>query len=186
MDSTPVSLLQRLRQPAAEDAWARFVDLYTPMLYTLACRVSLQEPDAADLVQDVLTTLVQELPGFDYNRHQSFRAWLRTILLNKWRNSRRRRPGSPIQDAAQVADGNGDPALELAEAEYRQHLAGRALELIQAEFQPTTWKACWEYVVCDRPAADVARELGITINAVYLAKSRVLARLRRELEGLLD
>jgi len=63
---------------------------------------------------------------------------------------------------------------------------GRALELMRADFQPVTWQACWEFVVRDRPAAEVAAELGITINTVYLAKSRVLRRLREELAGLLD
>lgn len=79
-----------------------------------------------------------------------------------------------------------DPLTELAEAEYRCHLVHRALELMQAEFQTVTWKACWECVVRDRTAAEVAAELGITVNAVYLAKSRVLRRLREELQGLLD
>jgi len=60
----------------------------------------------------------------------------------------------------------------------------RALCLMQADFQPATWKACWAYVVEDRPAANIAAELGITINAVHLAKARVLRRLRHELEGL--
>jgi RNA polymerase sigma-70 factor (ECF subfamily) len=91
---------------------------------------------------------------------------------------------------------NGEAALaELAspaetngpdEVEYRQQLVGRALKLMQTEFQPATWKACWECVVMDRPAADVARELGITLNAVYLAKSRVLRRLHQELDGLIE
>jgi RNA polymerase sigma-70 factor (ECF subfamily) len=72
------------------------------------------------------------------------------------------------------------------EAEYRQHLARRALELMQAEFPPATWKACWEVVVAGRPAAEVAAELAISIDSVYAAKSRVLRRLRQELAGLLD
>jgi RNA polymerase sigma-70 factor (ECF subfamily) len=76
--------------------------------------------------------------------------------------------------------------ITLSEAEFQQHLAIRALELMKAEFQPTTWKACWEHVVCDRDPAEVAKELGITVNAVYLAKSRVLRRLRQELAGMLD
>ncbi len=72
------------------------------------------------------------------------------------------------------------------EAEYRELLVARALELMQDEFQPATWKACWEVVVAGRPAAEVAAELGLTIGAVYAAKSRVLRRLRRELDGLLE
>ena len=73
-----------------------------------------------------------------------------------------------------------------AEVEYQQYVTRRALELMQSEFQPTTWKAFWENVVNERPAADVAAELGLTENAVYLAKGRVLRRLRQELAGLLD
>ena len=76
--------------------------------------------------------------------------------------------------------------LEIEEEEYRRYLVRRALGLMQAEFEPATWKACWEFVVHDRPAAEVAAELGLSVNAVYLAKSRVLRRLRAELRGLLD
>ena len=85
----------------------------------------------------------------------------------------------------QNKSGTGE-AVELEEAEYRQHLVARAVELMQAEFEPATWQACWMLTALDRPAAEVADKLGVSVNAVYLAKSRVLARLRRELEGLLD
>src|SRR5438552_17277524 len=81
MYTTPVSLLERLHQPAADEAWQRFVKLYTPLLYHWACRVGLQGADAADLVQDVLTLLVQKLPEFKYDSQKSFRAWLRTVML---------------------------------------------------------------------------------------------------------
>jgi RNA polymerase sigma-70 factor (ECF subfamily) len=79
-----------------------------------------------------------------------------------------------------------DTAQAFWETEYRQMLAARALEIMRAEFEPATWQACWETVVSGRPAAEVASELGLTTNAVYLARSRVLRRLRCELQGLLD
>jgi RNA polymerase sigma-70 factor (ECF subfamily) len=188
MHTTSVSLLERLRLPDADVAWERFVNLYTPLLFYWARRVGLQESDAADLVQDVFATLVQKLPEFHYDRSQSFRSWLHTVLLNKWRKLRRRQPSLPQPGDASLASlaNPDDEFVELEEAEFRQHLFVRALQLMQADFQPTTWKACWEHVVCDRPAAEVARELQITVNAVYLAQSRVLRRLRQELEGLLD
>jgi RNA polymerase sigma-70 factor (ECF subfamily) len=72
------------------------------------------------------------------------------------------------------------------DAAYRRQVVGHALEVMQAEFQPTTWKACWELVDCDRPAAEVAAEPGISENAVSIARCRVLRRLRRELEGLIE
>jgi RNA polymerase sigma-70 factor (ECF subfamily) len=182
---TSASLLEQLRSPTAAPAWQRFVDLYTPLLYSWASRQGLGDADAADLVQEVLMVLVQKLPEFTYDRSKSFRGWLRTILINKAHNYQRRPPGQPLKDGgANLPDPNAMD--ELAEAEYRQYLVQRALQIMQADFQPATWKAFWEYVVCNRPAEEVARELGLSANAVYLAKSRVLGRLRQELDGLLD
>jgi RNA polymerase sigma-70 factor (ECF subfamily) len=188
MDTTPVSLLERLRQRAEPAAWARFVELYTPVLLAWAGRLGLQAQDAADLVQEVFTVLVRKLPEFRYDRRQSFRKWLHTVTLNKWRDACRRRAVLPLEPRGDVLRdlAAAGPADAVAEAEYRQHLVSRALELMQKDFQPTTWKACWESVINGRPPAEVALELGITVNAVHLAKGRVLRRLRAELDGLLD
>jgi RNA polymerase sigma-70 factor (ECF subfamily) len=181
---TPASLLERLRDPAEQRAWVRFVDLYTPFLYAWARRTGCPEADAADLVQEVFLVLIRKLPEFTYDRHRSFRGWLRTITLNKWRDRQRCR-GLPLEPgAAALADVAGPDGDTFSEAEYRQYLVGRALEVMRADFHPTTWRACWECIVSDRPAADVAAELGISVAAVYAAKSRVLRRLRQELDGL--
>jgi RNA polymerase sigma-70 factor, ECF subfamily len=188
MDTTNVSLLERLKLPMDQQSWSRFVDLYTPMIYSWARQVGLQASDAADLVQEVFALLVQKMPEFTYDRHKSFRAWLRTVTLNKWRDHQRRLAARPHQltgtGLVDVADSDAEGSF--SEAEYRQQLVARALELMQDEFKPTTWKACWEFVVAGRPAAEVARALGISENAVHLAKGRVLRRLRKELAGLLD
>jgi len=186
MDSTPASLLERLRQPDQQSAWTRFVQLYTPLLLRWTRRLGLRDEDAADLVQDVLTLLVRKLPEFRYDGRKSFRAWLRTVTLNCWR-TRCRRVELPREAHPPDLDGlpGHDDVDLLSETEYRQWLVGRALKLMQAEFQPTTWKACWECVVSGRSAAEVAAELGIGVGAVYMAKSRVLSRLRQELTDLL-
>jgi RNA polymerase sigma-70 factor (ECF subfamily) len=188
MDRTPASLLERLQVAPDEQAWVRLVDLYTPLLYGWTRRLGLPAQDAGDLVQDVLTVLVQKLPEFTYDRHKRFRGWLWTILLNKWRDIRRRERAAPVvadnPSLSDLADPNEPQALD--EAEYRHYLVGRALDLMRSEFQPTTWQACWEYVVVGRPAAEVAAQLGTSVAAIYVAKSRVLSRLRRELDGLLD
>ncbi len=185
--TTPFSLLQRLRQPAPQDAWKRFVDLYTPLLCYWARRLGLKDQDAADLVQEVFAVLVVKLPEFTYDPSKSFRSWLRTVTHNKWREKHRRASLS----VGAFADGQDEPAVpDPAEAfwegEYQQHLTTRALELMQADFKPATWKACWEVVANDRPAAEVAAELGLTVGAVHAARFRVLARLRQELQGLVD
>jgi RNA polymerase sigma-70 factor (ECF subfamily) len=87
---TPLTLLERLRQPNQPDAWARFVELYTPLLLYWARRRGLSAPDAADLVQEVFVLLVQKLPEFRHDGVRTFRGWLRTLTLNKWRDRMRR------------------------------------------------------------------------------------------------
>jgi RNA polymerase sigma-70 factor (ECF subfamily) len=188
MDTTPASLLERLRQPNAPEAWEHFVKLYTPLLGRWAQRLGLQGQDAADLVQEVFLVLVRKLGDFQYNPQQRFRGWLWTITLNKHRELGRRRSLPMTPDSADIlAELPGrDDRDAIDEAEYRHCLVQQGLQLIKDEFQPTTWQAFWQCAVAERRAAEVANELGLSENAVYLAKGRVLRRLRRELEGLLD
>jgi len=188
VDTTSLSLLERLKLPVDQKAWSRFVQLYTPLIYSWSRQLGLRDPDAADLVQDVFAQLVRNMPAFTYDARGSFRSWLKTVTVNKWRDHCRRRAVRPWEvSSAQIAQATEEtPELAIDEAEYCAYLVARALELIQSEFQPTTWKACWEFVVEDRPAAEVAQMLGISENAVYLAKGRVLRRLREELAGLLS
>jgi RNA polymerase sigma-70 factor, ECF subfamily len=184
---TPVSLLERLRRPSDQAAWARFVELYTPLLYFWARRVGLQEADAADLVQEVLALLFRKLPEFNYDRRQSFRGWLRAVTLNQWRAMGRRRvPVTAVSGSSLAELPDADDAAELEEADYRRHLVQQALQTLQHEFPVSTWKAFQEYVMAGRRAEQVAAELGAAVGTVYAAKSRVLSRLRRELDGLLD
>jgi RNA polymerase sigma-70 factor (ECF subfamily) len=179
-------LLERLRR-LDEGAWPHFVKLYTPLLYFWACRMGLQAADAADLVQDILTILLQKLPEFSYDKTKSFRSWLRTVTLNRFRDNLRRKAAA-LRDAGPA--GLDDVAVPgdaeaLWEKEYRDHLVDRAAELMKAEFQPTTWQAFWGLTVEGKSGAEVAAALGLSIDAVYAAKSRVLRRLRQELDGMM-
>lgn len=188
MNTTSASLLERLRHPGEEEAWARFVELYTPLLYFWACRLGLRQEESADLVQEVFTTLVRKMPEFVYDPRRSFRSWLRTILHNKCRDMQRMHKANPLTQQLLVCNGYTDPSYidTYWESEYREHLVGRALELIQVDFQETTWKSFWAVVVDGRSPRDVAEQYGISVDSVYTAKSRVLRRLRQELQGLLD
>ena len=189
MNSTSASLLQRLHQPGETAAWSRLVRLYMPLLYHWLRRAGLQEADAADVVQDVFLVLTQKLPEFVYNPQKGhFRAWLRTVTLNKVRDRRKRRQVEPLGEEKALEEilASPDEAALFEEEEYQRHLIARALEVMQAEFAPTTWKACWEHVVVGRSAPEVAAELGMTPGAVYAARFRVIGRLREELAGLLD
>src|SRR6185295_3109153 len=99
--------------------------------------------------------------------------WLWTIARNKSRERARReslRRGAPCAELPDL--GADDPASHLANREFQAQLLQQALKVMQREFETTTWTACWEHVVLDRKAADVAEALGITVNAVYIAKSR--------------
>lgn len=188
MESTPHSLLERVRQRSDQEAWSRFVKLYTPLIFYWGQKCGLQPEDAADLTQEVFAILLEKLPGFTYDQHKSFRGWLRTVTLNRWRDrvkgaATRPLPGDEVKLAELAAV---DRVSALEDDEYQQHLVARALALMQSEFQPTTWKACWEFVVQGRSAAEVARELGLTESAVYVAKFRVVRRLKEELKGLLE
>lgn len=186
MDTTPVTLLERLRTGDCEDAWPELVALVTPLLLAWGRWLHLRHDEAADLAQDVLTVLVERLRTFEYDSEQSFRAWLKTIALNKWRE-RRRRPTMRSLDAEGRLDKLAAPDAEAAwESEYRFQLILRAFEAIRGDFQPHTWQACWELVVRGRRPSEVSAELGLSPAALYTAKSRVLQRLRKELEGMLE
>jgi RNA polymerase sigma-70 factor (ECF subfamily) len=184
MDSPSLSRLEQPSKAAREDQWDRFVRQYAPLLSYWARRLGLQDQDADDLVQEVLILIVRKLPKFQYHSQGSFRGWMRAILINKWRDRRERRKAVPLQGNMQPqAPGDSD---NLEEREHQLYILGRALRLMASDFQPATWQAFWEIVVGGRPAAQVAAGLGITVDAVYHAKARVLRRLRQDLQGLMD
>ncbi|MCX7396253.1 MAG: sigma-70 family RNA polymerase sigma factor [Planctomycetales bacterium] len=188
MHSTSINLLKCIREHNSDSAWERFVCLYAPLIFCWARGKGLNTEDASDIVQDVLSTLVVKLPEFDYNPDRKFRSWLKTITLNRTMDFyRRRHPKSlPGEYEAMAAMIIADDADLFVESEYRGVVVNRALELLKCEFNEATWEAFWMQVMEDQKAAVVAERLQLPVNSVYLAKSRVLARLRQELEGLLD
>jgi RNA polymerase sigma-70 factor (ECF subfamily) len=187
MYTTSGTLLERLRSRTDQAAWDRFVLIYTPFLYYCVRKFDLNEEDSADVVQDVFAQLLVKLPQFQYDTGGSFRAWLKTVTLNKCRERSRDRQQLPVGGSSPaVNDIAAESELEaLWESEYREHLVSQALKIMQAEFEPATWRACWLYVVESRPVSDVARELGISTGSVYTYSSRVLRRLRQELPDLI-
>jgi RNA polymerase sigma-70 factor, ECF subfamily len=186
MTSTSASLLERLSGGNDSVAWGRFVDLYTPLLHRWCQRLGLNDTDAADFIQDVFVILVDQLPRFRYDPSQSFRAWLKTVLMNVWRKHYRKSSRLPVGNGHPDLVADSDAGQLVDEADHCEFLVRRAMQIARADFEESTWKACWEFVVNDRPAAEVAAELNTSVNAVYLAKSRVLRHLRTELAGLLD
>lgn len=185
MQHTPVSLLERICRRPDEPSWERFVILFTPLLSRWAERLGVPAAEKEDLLQEVFTLLLRRLPEFRYDPQQSFRAWLWTVFHRHtlaWRKRQQRAlPLSPDQLEALASPDN---VAEASESEYRRVLCERALRLVRTDFPPQTWQLFWQVSVEGRPGVEVARELGVSANAVYLARGRVLARLREELAEL--
>jgi RNA polymerase sigma-70 factor (ECF subfamily) len=200
------SLLLRARGQDPE-AWRRLTYLYLPVVLEWARRAGLRPEDAEDVGQEVFRTVALKLADFRRDRPgDTFRGWLWTIAQSKLRDHWRRRkargnvaaaggtdaqiqlaqfpfeeePADSADPAAAAAAARGTPGAEESRGLYR-----RGLELIRAEFAERTWQAFWKVTVDERPVADVAAELGMSPGAVYVAKSRVLRRLRDELADVL-
>lgn len=195
MAPTPPSLLYRLcSNPGDRAAWDHFDALYRPLLLYWLQRHGLQSHDCDDLLQEILTVVVREIPAFQYDPQKGrFRDWLRQILVNRLREFWRLRKARPLatgDDGFQerVLEQLEDPGGNLArqwDQEHDYHVVRRFLEVVRRDFAPTTWLAFERMLAGARPSA-VAAELGMSVNAVYLARSSILHRLREEMAGLLE
>jgi len=194
MPDTSFSLLDRLRLQPDDDSWKRFVELYAPLIRGWLRRYAVTPEDADDLAQEVMTVVLRELADFRHNQQRgAFRHWLRTVTVNRlralWRTRRGRAAATGDRNVAQMLDQLADPNSSLSrlwDQQHDQHVARRLMELIRPHFEATTWQAFRRVVLDGLKAAAVAHELGISVNAVLLAKSRVLSRLRQEMRGLTD
>lgn len=188
---TRVSLLVRLRDGTNHDAWQEFARLYSPVIYGFARKRGLQDADAADLMQEVMRSVSSAIGRLEYDRSAgTFRGWLFTITRNKVFNflsARRIRPqasGDTTTNrllASQPAASEESDAWEL---EYQRRVASLALERIKSAFQEKTWRAFTLTAIDGIAAAEAASQTGLSPGAVYVAKSRVLARLKEEVESI--
>jgi RNA polymerase sigma-70 factor (ECF subfamily) len=190
--ATRASLLVRLRDGADVVAWQEFVHLYAPIIYGFARKRGLQDADAADLMQDVLRSVSTAVHRLEYDPVRgTFRGWLFTVTRNKVFNfleSRSRRvqgsgDSGTQQRLEEQAVAGGDLSANW-EADYQRALAAQAMERVKGEFQVATWEAFLQSAVDGHPPAQVAARVGLSVGAVYVAKSRVITRLRQEIERL--
>ncbi len=182
---TRASLLIQIRDGTNQAAWQEFVDLYGPVIYGFARKRGLQDADAADLMQDVLRSVSSAIGRLDYDRkHGTFRGWLFTITRNKVFNflsARRIRPqasGDSATNQLLAEEPAAADGAETWELEYQRRLASLAMEHVKSEFHANTWQAFWLTAVEGLAAAEVAKRVGMSPGAIYVAKSRVLARLK--------
>lgn len=194
MAETSASLLDRLRTDPDSSEWQRLVQLYSPLIRNWLRRQEVLAHDADDLVQEVLAVVIRRLKDFEHNqRIGAFRNWLRTITVNvirdHWRARKTRPTATGASDFQQFLSDLEDPRSALSQAfdlEHDRHITRQLLDQLEKEFEPTTWRAFTEVALTGRPAAEVAAELGLSTNAVFIAKSRVLSRLRQEAKGLVE
>lgn len=190
--ATRASLLVRLRDAGDAGAWQEFVRLYAPVIYGFARNRGLQDADAADLMQEVLRSVSGAAQRLDYDPARgSFRGWLFTITRNKvfsFLDSRSRRvQASGDSRMQQRLEEHADPDGTMSavwEADYQRAQLARAMERVRGEFQAATWEAFLQTAVHGRAPAQVAASVGLSAGAVYVAKSRIIARLRKEIERM--
>ena len=187
---TQPSLLIELRDVQNHAAWEKFVDLYTPLIFQFCRKRGLQDADAADIAQDVMKSIGSAIQRFEYDPSRGgFRNWLFTIVRNKVNNFFTRQQRTPqahggttmlrlIQNQPETIDSTE------WDHEYRLRMFHWAAGCVREEFKPQTWLAFWKTAVENLPVPQVAREFSMSEGAVYIARSRVIARLRRQVEGV--
>ncbi len=188
---TRASLLVQIRDGGNQEAWQEFMKLYGPVVYGFARKRGLQDADAADLTQDVMRSVSAAIGRLEYDPKQgTFRGWLFTITRNKvftfLSSSRHRAQGTGDSATSRLLDEKPDPSdgSEVWELEYQRRLASLAMERVKNEFHESSWRSFWLTAVEGVAPALAAKEIGISAGAVYVAKSRVLARVKAEVEAM--
>jgi RNA polymerase sigma-70 factor (ECF subfamily) len=191
---TRASLIIRLSDADNEEAWDEFVRLYQPVVYRLARRRGFQHADAEELVQEVMLAVARAAEGWvpDPQRGR-FRTWLHRIARNLMVNFLTRRKhqvwGTGKSDVQQMLEAQSDAqsaVTQMFEVEYRRETFRWAASQVQREVKENTWRAFWLSTIDDLPAAEVARQLKISVGSVYIARSRVMARLRQLVKSATD
>jgi RNA polymerase sigma-70 factor (ECF subfamily) len=181
--ATRPSLLVRIRDARDGPAWVQFVEMYAPLIYGYVRKHGIQDADAADLTQDVLRAVAAVASKFELDSARgSFRGWLFTIVRNRLRNflTARRAQGSGDTHMHEwLAQQPAPPEdSDFWEREHERRLFAWAAERVRREVHATTWQAFWQTAVEGKDPRDVARQANMTVANVYLAKSRVMARLK--------
>jgi RNA polymerase sigma factor (sigma-70 family) len=186
--TTKPSLLLRIRQPHDAAAWRQFAETYAPLVYGHLRKRGLQDADAADVAQDVLRSVAARIGQFEYDPARgSFRGWLLSVVQSRLADFRRRgqRQLALVAEAAASAPSEAS-AADTAEwnLDYERQVFHAAAERVRGDFGHSAWRAFWLAAVEGKAAKEIAAELGLSQAAVYLAKARVMKRIREEVSLL--
>ena len=193
MNTTSESLLFRLQQHAVttdeidQSAWETFVGLYTPLMLHWARKVGLNQADSADLIQEVLAIVFRRLPDLKYDRQGSFRGWLRTVTLNKYRERRRKKTLPLVDGSGSIVDGLASvPQAESTwDIDYGRLLLRQAMDQMQCDFEPATWDALLAVMRENVSVEQASKQHAVSPWTIYSARSRLMRRLREQLDGML-
>lgn len=181
---TRMTLLVRIRDSNDQRAWNDFFQLYAPIIYSYALKHGFQDADASDIAQQVMCTVAKSISSFEYDRSKgSFRGWLVTVARNcirkRWEQIRRQETTTGI--TATLEQQLHDPSAESLsqwDREYDLRVFHWAAESVHHEFKESTWQAFWLTTVDGQSIESTAKLIGISTGAIYIARSRVLARIR--------
>ena len=193
MSDTSVSFLNSLQADGNSRSWNEFVDLYSPLIRIWLRSQHVHEQERDDVAQEVIATVLRKLPEFQRQRTGSFRNWLKTITIYSWQNYRRKNLKKVIAvggtDFGQTINALEDPVSQMSQQwdqQHDQYVLQRLLEKIRPSVLDATWAAIAAVTIDGKSPEQASEELGMTPNAIYVAKSRVLAQLRHISEGLVD
>jgi RNA polymerase sigma-70 factor, ECF subfamily len=194
MATTSITLLERVVRDGRDEDWQRLIQIYSPLIRSQISRFPTLNHQFEDIVQDSLLVLLTELPSFQRQRIGSFRTWLRQIVLNQLRSALRRAKRNPMNQAdlsstqLQIEElaVTSSELSKAFDAEHDRFVFQRACDRVRTKVEEKTWQAFFLYAISHQSADCVAQSLGMSINSVQLAKSRVLAKIRAEIDGLVD
>ena len=192
MTSTPdtrYSLIAKLRDSQDVQAWNEFASIYQPLIFRIVAARGLQYADATDVSQEVLARVAKVVDQFDSAHSKvTFRGWLyritRNITVDFLRKQNRDRTKTPLDQAADVSALTSPTASESTEfrQQFEKQIFWVVAQDVRAQVETKTWQAFWETEIEQRPVADLAGELNLSVGAIYIARSRVLAKLKKQVQ----
>jgi len=186
LDQTRSSLLRRVRDLGDAAGWDEFDKLYRPMLVGYALQRGLRAEEAEEIAQQCMTALVPRMPGF--NRVSSFRGWLRGMVAHKVSDYIKQRGRHRRADTVLLSTtpDDGDGPDELWQRQWNQTHLEFCIDSLRTEFAPHTLQAFAMYVLQEQPVKEIAAHLGMTPNQIYVAKNRVMTRIRERFDDVIE
>lgn len=186
---TRITLIQRLQHGGDEAAWEEFVAMYRPVIVGMALRKQLQPADAEDLAQQVLLAVSRNIDKWKQDRARArFRTWLQTVIRNTTINALTRKPRDQASGGTTaVQQLNQQPDREDSlwfDTEWRRETLRWAAAQVREEFESATWVAFWETAIEGTSASEAALKCGKSVGAVYIARTRVMQRIKQKIAEL--